>query len=70
MNRTETSTPPELATVGQVAEMLQLSERTVWRMTSTGDLPRPLRFGRAARWRRETILARIREMEEKNGKST
>ena len=63
MNELDTTTPPELLTVAQVAATLQLSERTVWRMTSTGDLPRPLRFGRAVRWRRQTILDRLRDME-------
>ena len=63
MSDRDTTTRPELLTVAQVAAMLRLSERSVWRMTSTGELPRPLRFGRAVRWRRQTILDRLRDME-------
>ena len=37
-------------TVTQVAEALHLSERSVWRMAATGQLPRPIRIGRAVRW--------------------
>jgi len=33
-----------------VAEMLQVSERHLWSLHSSGRLPQPVRFGRAVRW--------------------
>ncbi len=46
---------PLLLSVKQVAELLALSSRTVWRLVSAGELPEPVRIGRAARWRMEDI---------------
>lgn len=50
-----------LATPKQVAELLQVSTRTLWRMRSAGSLPTPVRLGAAVRWRRDEIEAWIRE---------
>lgn len=44
-----------LATPKQVAELLQVSTRTLWRMRSAGSLPTPIRLGSAVRWRRDEI---------------
>ena len=50
-------TVPRLLTARQVAQVLGLGERTVWRMTSRsragcGPFPRPVRVGpKAVRWR-------------------
>lgn len=44
-----------LLKVEQVAKMLGLSERSVWRLTSTGEIPAPIKLGRSRRWSRKTI---------------
>ena len=39
-----------LLTVGQVAQRLSVSTRTVWRLVSGGQLPQPVSIGRCKRW--------------------
>lgn len=39
-----------------VAATLGISERQVWRLTSTGELPAPSRVGSLARWDRQALL--------------
>jgi len=34
----------------EVAAMLGISERTLWRLRSAGKVPEPVRFGRCTRW--------------------
>lgn len=46
---------PALITAGELARMLHISTRTLWRMKSAGQLPPPLRLGGAVRWRVEEI---------------
>lgn len=46
---------PMLLTVDQVAELLQVSARTVWRMRSGGELPAPIRVLGSVRWRRAEL---------------
>ena len=47
----------ELLTVSQVADLLYVSTRTVWRLTKVGDIPQPLRFSRKlVRWRKSDIM--------------
>ena len=43
--------------VDEVAEMLSVSERSVWRLRSRGQLPASVRLGSSIRWRRAEILA-------------
>jgi excisionase family DNA binding protein len=40
-----------LLTADEVAAMLGVSERTLWRLLSAGKVPKPVRFGRNTRWR-------------------
>jgi excisionase family DNA binding protein len=47
--------PPMLLTVDQVAQLLQVSARTVWRMRSGGELPAPIRVLGSVRWRRTEV---------------
>lgn len=47
--------PPVLLTVKEVAEMLGLSERTVYRLADAGNMPRPVKLGAAVRWRRNEL---------------
>ena len=46
---------PVLLTVKEVAEMLGLSERTVYRLADMGKMPRPVKIGAAVRWRRNEL---------------
>ena len=46
---------PLLVTARQVAAMMQISTRTLWRLCSGQKLPAPLRIGGAVRWRLEEI---------------
>jgi excisionase family DNA binding protein len=49
-------TNERLLTVGDVAEMAQVSTRQVWRLRDAGRLPMPVRVGSQIRWRRSDIL--------------
>ena len=52
----------ELLTARQVARRLSCSVRTVWRMTDSGELPRPRRFNREfVRFSCNALAAWIRE---------
>lgn len=45
-----------LLSVAEVARMLTISTREVWRRADSGELPRPVRLGRRTRrWPREEI---------------
>lgn len=51
-----TSQIPKLAPSAQeVARLLGISRAHVWRMHSSGRLPKPVRLGRAVRWGRAEI---------------
>ncbi|HNS21857.1 MAG TPA: helix-turn-helix domain-containing protein [Sedimentisphaerales bacterium] len=45
----------------ELAEMLGISLRQVWRLSSAGKLPRPLKVGGSVRWDRDEILRWFRE---------
>lgn len=46
---------PALLTASQVARMLQISKRTLWRLRSAHDLPAPIHLGATVRWRANEI---------------
>lgn len=46
----------ELLTVTEVASLLKISKRTVWRLVSANDLPPPVRFGGNVRWQKKVII--------------
>ena len=48
---------PLLLRVGEVAQLLGISERSVWRMQSAGKLPAAIRLAGSIRWRRAEIEA-------------
>lgn len=48
---------PDFLSARQVAERLGCSERSVWRMKSSGELPDPVQLGGMVKWRREDIEA-------------
>jgi excisionase family DNA binding protein len=51
----ELSPPKSIASrlidVQEVAELLGVCERTVWRRVEDGDIPQPIYIGRLAKWR-------------------
>src|SRR5690606_16763111 len=63
MEREVTASPTPLGalliTADELANLLGLSTRTVWRMHSAGRLPAPIKLGRAVRWRHKEIHAWI-----------
>lgn len=48
-----------LIDVRAVGERLGVSTRQIWKLTSSGRLPRPIRLGRSVRWREGDIAAFI-----------
>ena len=52
---------PLLITAADFARLLQISTRTLWRLRSAGELPQPVRFGGAIRWRLEEVRKWIGE---------
>ena len=55
-------TAPILISAEELASLMQVSERTLWRLLSAGKVPQPVRIGRNTRWR----LAEIRDWIEKD----
>ena len=52
-----------MMTVKQVAEALEVSERSVWRWSATGVLPPGVKIGSVVRWPEESIRRWIEEKE-------
>lgn len=46
---------PDLLTAREVAHVLRISERSVWRLCSEKKIPAPLHVGGAARWAKTEI---------------
>jgi len=46
---------PLLITAAELAALLSLSKRTLWRLRSAGDLPKPVKLGNSVRWVRDEI---------------
>ena len=44
-----------LLSVGEAAQLVGLSERTVWKLSGCGELPPPIRIGRSVRWLRQRL---------------
>ena len=51
-----------LVKVGDVARMLSITERTVWRLTKEGQFPAPVHIGGSTRWRTEDLLEYVRNL--------
>jgi len=45
-----TLTKPQLMNVKEVAAMLHVSQRHLWRLKAAGKLPKPVRVGECVRW--------------------
>jgi excisionase family DNA binding protein len=50
-----------LLSVKKIAELLSISERTVWMRSSCGEMPSPLSIGRLKRWPRDALEEWIAE---------
>lgn len=46
---------PVMLTVNDLATLLRVSVRTVWRLRSAGTLPKPVEIGGSVRWDPEII---------------
>jgi excisionase family DNA binding protein len=51
MRSLSADTTPMLIAADEMANLLGVSERTLWRLLSAGKVPRPVRIGRSTRWR-------------------
>ncbi len=51
----------DLISDGGVAAILGMSKATVWRMSNRGDIPKPAKIGRAARWSRKEIMEKVKD---------
>lgn len=45
----------ELLTVREVAALVKLSARQIYKMVSAGRMPPPLKVGRSTRWRADDV---------------
>lgn len=63
---TATTSPPDpvLLSAADLARMLSVSVRHVWRLRDAGDLPCPMRLGKLIRWRKATIERWLAESQE------
>ena len=46
---------PELLTIRDLATILKVSQRSIWRLVASGQRVEPLRVGGSIRWRRDDI---------------
>ncbi len=53
----DTDPKPVLINAEELARIMDISERTLWRLLSGGKVPQPVRSGRNTRWR----LAEVEE---------
>ena len=53
----------KLVSVNDAAKLMAISRRTVERLVSAGDLPRPVKIGKSSRFRIRDILNYIEKME-------
>lgn len=58
---------PHMIDVREVASILSISTRSVWRLVATEEFPQPARFGRSARWRLSDVEAWIDRRSGGNG---
>lgn len=49
----------KLIDVNEVARLLHIGARTLWRFRDMGKIPAPIKIGRAVRWRAADISAWI-----------
>ena len=54
-HESEVGFEPLLVRAGVVANLLQISVRTLWRLNSVEAIPRPVRLGGTVRWKLDEI---------------
>lgn len=47
---------PVLLTIRELAAILKISQRSIWRLVSSGKLIQPLHIGGSIRWRQDEVL--------------
>ncbi len=55
------SAEPLLIPAVELARLLHVSTRTLWRQLSAGQVPKPVRFGGTVRWRLDEVRKWIAE---------
>jgi prophage regulatory protein len=50
-----TEPEPLLITAHELARLLNISTRSLWRLRSAGDIPSPVRLGSSVRWRIDDV---------------
>ena len=68
--RPNTAKLPELLTIRELAKVLKLSPRSIWRLVKNHQLPAPVRIGGSIRWRADTITRWIDKGCQKSGGDT
>ena len=48
-------TAPALISAAELADLLQVSTRTLWRLRSAGKLIKPIKLGGSTRWRLDEV---------------
>jgi prophage regulatory protein len=61
MSATAHTGAPQLVTAEELAGMLAVSTRTLWRLLSAGKLIEPVRIGGSTRWRLQEVQEWISE---------
>ena len=61
---------PELLTIRELAKVLKLSPRSIWRLVKNQELPAPVRIGGSIRWRADAITRWIDAGCQKSGGDT
>ena len=61
---------PELLTIRELAKVLKLSPRSIWRLVKNQQLPAPVRIGGSIRWRADAITRWIDAGCQKSGGET
>lgn len=51
----------QLIDAEELARLLKVSTRTLWRLLAKGELPEPLYVGRSTRWRLDSVSRWIEE---------
>ena len=62
---TATNISKTLLDVSDVAHRLNICIRSVWRLVASGQLPRPVRIGRCARWFEQDVASFERSLLER-----
>lgn len=61
INDVAANVQPVLITAADLAHMMQISIRTLWRLRSAGQLIKPIRIGGNTRWRLDEVQNWIAE---------